>query len=53
VRDVVGPDIDGHGPLLLGLVFILVVYLLPRGAAGLRWQRSPAAPAPSEEVTRV
>ncbi|HEV2784370.1 MAG TPA: branched-chain amino acid ABC transporter permease [Actinophytocola sp.] len=36
VRDVVGPDIDGHGPLLLGLVFILVVYLLPRGAAGIR-----------------
>lgn len=43
VRDVVGPDIDGHGPLLLGVVFILVVYLLPRGAAGLRlrlrWRR--------------
>lgn len=40
VRDVVGPDIDGHGPLVLGLVFILVVYLLPRGAAGLRlWKR--------------
>jgi len=41
VRDVVGPDIDGHGPLLLGLVFILVVYLMPRGAAGIRvgWRR--------------
>lgn len=41
VRDVVGPDIDGHGPLLLGVVFILVVYLLPRGAAGVkvRWPR--------------
>ena len=37
VRDVVGPDIDGHGPLLLGIVFILVVYLLPRGLAGLPW----------------
>jgi branched-chain amino acid transport system permease protein len=36
VRDVVGPDIDGHGPLLLGLVFILVVYLMPRGVAGVR-----------------
>jgi branched-chain amino acid transport system permease protein len=49
VRDVVGPDIEGHGPLLLGLVFILVVYLLPRGAAGLRWRRRSAP----EEVTRV
>lgn len=36
VRDVIGPDIEGHGPLVLGLVFILVVYLLPRGVAGLR-----------------
>ncbi|NGN65230.1 branched-chain amino acid ABC transporter permease [Streptomyces sp. A7024] len=35
VRDVIGPDLDGHGTLLLGVVFIAVVYLLPRGAAGL------------------
>lgn len=37
VRDAIGPSLDGHGTLLLGLVFVLVVYLFPGGAAGLRW----------------
>jgi branched-chain amino acid transport system permease protein len=46
VRDSLGPSLDGHGPLVLGLVFILVVYLLPRGFAGLaRRGRRPAARA--------
>jgi branched-chain amino acid transport system permease protein len=36
VRDAIGPSLGGHGTLVLGLAFILVVYLLPRGAAGLR-----------------
>lgn len=40
VRETLGPSLDGHGPLVLGLVFVAVVYLLPRGAAGLRWRRS-------------
>jgi branched-chain amino acid transport system permease protein len=53
VRDVVGPDIDGHGPLLLGLVFILVVYLLPRGAAGLRLPRRPGRSRPTAPAVRV
>lgn len=35
VRDALSPALDGHGPLVLGIVFVLVVYLLPRGAAGL------------------
>lgn len=35
VRDALGPGLGGHGELLLGIVFVLVVYLLPRGAAGL------------------
>jgi len=39
VRETLGPSLDGHGPLVLGVVFIVVVYLLPRGAAGLRWPR--------------
>jgi branched-chain amino acid transport system permease protein len=39
VRDALGPSLDGHGTLVLGIVFILVVYLLPRGAAGLRLYR--------------
>ncbi|HEU5469230.1 MAG TPA: branched-chain amino acid ABC transporter permease [Actinophytocola sp.] len=50
VRDVVGPDLGGHGPLLLGLVFILVVYLLPRGAAGLR---PPGRRPVREEASRI
>ncbi|MDQ3463463.1 MAG: branched-chain amino acid ABC transporter permease, partial [Actinomycetota bacterium] len=33
IRDALGPRLDGHGPLVLGLVFILAVYLLPRGFA--------------------
>jgi branched-chain amino acid transport system permease protein len=39
VRETLGASLDGHGPLVLGLVFVLVVYLLPRGAAGLRWPK--------------
>ncbi|MEQ3551396.1 branched-chain amino acid ABC transporter permease [Pseudonocardia nematodicida] len=35
VRDALGPGLGGHGELLLGIVFVLVVYLLPRGAAGI------------------
>ena len=34
VRDQIGPSLGGHGPLLLGVVFILAVYLLPGGIAG-------------------
>lgn len=40
IRDAIGPSLDGHGGLLLGIVFIAVVYLLPKGAAGLGWRRS-------------
>jgi branched-chain amino acid transport system permease protein len=39
VRDSLGPSLGGHGPLVLGLVFIAVVYGLPRGIAGLRQMR--------------
>jgi branched-chain amino acid transport system permease protein len=35
IRDAVGPSLGGHGTLVLGLVFVLVVYLFPSGAAGL------------------
>jgi branched-chain amino acid transport system permease protein len=35
VRDALGPTLDGHGSLVLGVVFIVVVYLLPKGVAGL------------------
>jgi len=35
IRDTFGPQLDGHGPLLLGIVFVVAVYVLPRGFAGL------------------
>ncbi|WP_083753068.1 branched-chain amino acid ABC transporter permease [Actinosynnema sp. ALI-1.44] len=35
IRDAIGPGLDGHGTLVLGLVFIAVVYVLPRGFGGL------------------
>ncbi|HEX6355175.1 branched-chain amino acid ABC transporter permease [Actinophytocola sp.] len=40
VRDSLGPTLDGHGPLVLGVVFVLVVYLMPRGVAGIRLRRA-------------
>lgn len=39
IRDEIGTQLGGRGPLLLGLTFIIVVYLLPRGFAGIRWSR--------------
>ena len=47
VRDELGTVIGGRGPLVLGLTFIAVVYLLPGGLSGLlpswlRLQRRPA-----------
>jgi branched-chain amino acid transport system permease protein len=41
VRDALGPGLGGHGTLVLGAVFVLAVYLLPRGAAGIRLRRRP------------
>jgi branched-chain amino acid transport system permease protein len=36
MTDVVGQDLGGRGPLILGIVFVAAVYLLPRGLAGIR-----------------
>lgn len=43
-RDYLGGFVAGRGPLLLGVLFVLAVYLLPGGVAGLArrtWRRSP------------
>lgn len=40
VRDEIGAELGGRGPLLLGVVFIAAVFLLPRGFAGLRLPRA-------------
>lgn len=55
VRDYYGPDLNGHGPLLLGIVFVVAVYVLPRGFAGLAGmlrtprRRRPRSIVPGEE----
>lgn len=35
-RDYIGGYFPGHGTLLLGIVFVVAVYTLPRGLSGLR-----------------
>jgi len=35
VRDWLSGYLDGHGELMLGLLFVLAVFALPRGLAGL------------------
>lgn len=54
MTNVVSQDLDGHGPLLLGAIFVLAVYLLPRGLAGIglrRTRRSKDGP-PSDSPPR-
>jgi branched-chain amino acid transport system permease protein len=36
LRDVLGPGLGGHGSLVLGLVFVAVVFTLPGGLARMR-----------------
>jgi branched-chain amino acid transport system permease protein len=45
VRDWLGPSLGGHGSLVLGAVFVAVVFLLPGGVAGLGG-RAAGAPGP-------
>lgn len=55
MTDVVSQDLEGKGPLLLGLIFVLAVYLLPRGLAGLRRgrkRRDAEPPGPPSGVTQ-
>ena len=44
VRDALGPSLSGHGPLVLGIVFVVAVYVLPRGFAGLAGIRRRSRP---------
>ncbi|MEU2679382.1 ABC transporter permease [Streptomyces sp. NPDC007107] len=45
-RDWVAGSWPGHGPLLLGVLFVAAVYLLPRGLAGLRGGSARSGPGP-------
>lgn len=49
MTDVISQDLGGRGPLLLGMVFVVAVYLLPRGLAGIRAGKSAPPVVPSDE----
>ncbi|HEY9521784.1 MAG TPA: branched-chain amino acid ABC transporter permease [Thermopolyspora sp.] len=55
MTNVVSQDLGGRGPLILGLVFVIAVYLLPRGLAGIRPRRAGRAEtrSPDEEMVTV
>jgi len=36
MNEVVGQYLSGYGPLVLGMIFVVAVYVLPRGIAGIR-----------------
>lgn len=38
VRDWLAAYVDGRGALMLGILFVIAVYTLPRGVAGARWR---------------
>lgn len=48
--NVLSQDLGGHGPLVLGVAFVVAVYALPRGIAGLLRVRRRADPAASTTV---
>ncbi len=39
VRDWLSAYVDGRGALMLGVLFVVAVYTLPRGIAGARWRK--------------
>jgi branched-chain amino acid transport system permease protein len=53
VRDYIGANVGGHGPLFVGAMFVAVIYFMPQGIAGvgsqltrrLRRVRSPESPS--------
>lgn len=45
-RDYLGGYLAGHGLLLLGILFVIAVYVLPRGLAGVSRRRRPAEAHP-------
>ncbi|MGC1210352.1 MAG: branched-chain amino acid ABC transporter permease [Micromonospora sp.] len=52
MTNVVSQDLGGHGPLVLGILFLIAVYLLPRGLAGIGKGRRgrPGAIVPDDEA---
>jgi len=51
MTSVVSQDLNGHGPLVLGLVFVVAVYVLPRGLAGIgRGRATQTADHPDDQM---
>lgn len=50
-RDWVAGSWPGHGPLLLGVLFVATVYVLPRGLAGLRGGGSGGGSGPPSDTS--
>lgn len=48
VRDWLSQYVSGHGELLLGILFVIAVYVMPRGIAGLVRKRRPRSEQASE-----
>lgn len=46
IRDYVGTIADGRGGTILGIVFVVAVFLLPRGIAGLRRRNGAVGATP-------
>lgn len=46
IRDEIGAIADGRGGMILGFVFVIAVFLLPRGIAGIRRKRAAVGPTP-------
>jgi branched-chain amino acid transport system permease protein len=51
MTNVVSQDLGGHGPLVLGVLFVVAVYVLPRGLAGIgkRGRGRPDGLVPDDE----
>jgi branched-chain amino acid transport system permease protein len=50
IRDYLGAIFPGQGPLLMGLLFVVAVYLIPDGVVNLRLWRRPRRAAPEGAV---
>lgn len=51
VRDEISDHVSGHGELLLGALFVVAVFALPRGVAGSIRRKPRHQSAPNQDVT--
>jgi len=57
MNEVVSQHLNGNGPLVLGIIFVVAVYALPKGIAGIRFRRAERSggthtpPGPPEDPT--